>query len=222
MFNIKLFRMRNSLSGNRVFILGNGPSIKNHNLNLLKGEYTIGVNASPLLEEKYGFQAKYYCLSDPRFLANETKKEIAFKKFNSKCYVFCRDNFKTLISQSNNIYKADFFFLPSRGRDGFSRNLLSGFYFGCSTTYLAIQLAFHLGFKDTYILGLDLNYGFGKYERFYFETSPQETDYLCSVQLWNYLLARKSFEAVGRKLWLCNKESWATPYIPYENFNNLF
>ena len=41
----------------------------------------------------------------------------------------------------------------------FSKDVASIVYFGGTITYIMLQFAFHLGFKEVYIIGLDHNYG---------------------------------------------------------------
>ena len=47
-FNFKktnINKLKNSFKGKRAFIIGNGPSLNKVDLNLLKNEYTFGVNS---------------------------------------------------------------------------------------------------------------------------------------------------------------------------------
>ncbi len=223
--NFRVLGLMRCESGRRCFILANGPSILQHNLSLIKNDVVISLNASPMLEEKFCFSAGYYCLSDPRFFEDEKKRIIAESKIKDASVLIARDNILDAINNYSieipNLKKA--VFLNPIGRDGFSKNLCKGYYIGASTTYLAVQLAYWMGCAEVYILGLDLQYQFGedKY-RFYSEAVTQEFDYLASVQLNGLCLASESFKQSGRKLCICNTESWATPYLDYVNFDKLF
>jgi len=60
-------RFKNIHKNKRCFIIGNGPSLKKHNLSLLKNEITFVVNAfwkHPIIKE---WQPTYYCIADPVF-----------------------------------------------------------------------------------------------------------------------------------------------------------
>ena len=209
----------------RCFILANGPSLNNHDLSLLANEDVISINASPLALTAYKIESKFYCVSDPRFLLDEKKREIFLTQLNSaNTNILVRDTVKAYLKNELKITKNldKVFAIPSLGRDGFSKNLLRGFFFGCSTTHLALQLAYFLNYSKVYLLGLDLNYGFDDYRRFYTEQVVQEYDLLVSVQLSNYQLANNIFYSENKEVYICNKKSWAAPYIPYAEYINLF
>ena len=104
-------------------------------------------------------------------------------------------------------------YLNSIGRDGFSRNLLNGFYFGATTTMLAVQLAYWIGLREVFILGLDLDYLSSSYSRFYHEENTQVTDLLVSVQIRNLSLASRVFTEENRSIYLTNMKSWASSYM---------
>ena len=55
---------------------------------------------------------------------------------------------------------------------GFTKNLLNGYFGGRTIPYCALQIAYHLGYRDISMIGVDFtNIG----ERFYFEQSPEKT-----------------------------------------------
>jgi Kdo-III transferase WaaZ len=58
---------------------------------------------------------------------------------------------------------------PDDSRVGFSRNLEKGVFCGRTITFRALQIAYYLGFRKLFVLGMDLNYR-GDNPRFY-ETS---------------------------------------------------
>lgn len=211
---IKLAKLFNSRSGEDGYIIANGPSLKNENLEILKDKRNcISINASPLLEDSYGYNSEFYCLTDPRFFLIDEKRDIAINKISKPgTLTLCRDILETSIPEN---LRKEVVYLPSLGRDGFSKNLLRGFFFGSSTTMLALQLAYWLGLKNVYLLGLDLDYLSARYCRFYDEKEIQENDLLVSVQLHNFELANKVFEMDGRKLFVTNPQSWARLYIQH-------
>ena len=54
-----LARLKNSLRGRRCFILGNGPSLRQTDLKLLRDEFTFGLNRVYLLFPDLGFATTY-------------------------------------------------------------------------------------------------------------------------------------------------------------------
>lgn len=210
--------LKNNEEGNRIFILANGPSINQHNLNLLKDEVIIGMNASTLLEDKYDFISKYYVISDARFLQHPEKKPLGTTKLSSNTIRVLRNELEEYDEKSipNKTH-----YVKALKRDGFSVNLSAGYFFGCTTTMLAIQLAYYLGAKEVYILGCDLRYS-PESPRFYKEESPQLEDAFTSVQIWNIVNAALFFDRNGRKLISCSPRSFLRSHIDYMHFESIF
>ena len=60
----KLVQLKNKHRGSRIFCLGNGPSIKQTNLSLLKNEVVISTNHVNKVFANYGFFPQYTCITD--------------------------------------------------------------------------------------------------------------------------------------------------------------
>ena len=209
--------LNNKEQGRRAFILGNGPSIALEDLSRLRGELVIGMNASTQLEQYYGFVQNYYCVSDARFLNNPEKRAWGTSCLDGSTIRVLRKDIKehddpSLISKT--------LYVPHLKRDGFSENVEVGFYYGCSTTMLALQLAYHLGCKEIYMLGVDLRYS-PESPRFYKETSPQLEDAFTSVQIWNIANAVKIMAEKSVSLFGCSEKSLLRPYVPYVKFSDI-
>ena len=114
--------------------------------------------------------------------------------------------------------------MKSLARDGFSFDLNIGFYFGSTTVMLGIQLAYYLGCKNIYLIGVDFTYVLleekGKQIRSYAEGKAQEFDPLLSVQMKNIADSHLLLQEHGINLWLCSEESLLRPYIPYKSFED--
>lgn len=203
----------------RCFILANGPSINKLNLSLLRNEVTIGMNASTILEEKYNFVQTYYTLTDSRFLNSEVKRPYATVRLKPQTIRYLRNELKYCDDQS---IPNKTFYVKALGRDGFSFDLTKGFYFGCTTTMLALQLAVYLNFKKIYLLGLDLDNYFSDQIRFYKEQNVQEFDYFISTQIYNISNAFNILKSKNIELYHCNKKSMINPYLPYVSYDSLF
>lgn len=215
---MQLRKLYNKEKGKRCFILANGPSVNNLDLSKLKDEVVIGMNASTLLEDKHGFFQTYYVVSDLRFFDVEFKKDLATVKLK-------KDTVKVFRNEIKEIYPKDIenvYYIRPLERDGFSFNLKKGFYYGCTTVMLAIQLAFYLGCDEIYLLGVDLVYKQSE-ARFYKEDNAQIDDSRASVQILNIVNAdtvlRNEF---GVKIFNCNPNSLIRNYLEYRDFNDLF
>lgn len=215
---MKIKQLFNIHEGKRCFILANGPSINQLNLSLLKNEISIGINASTLLEEKFDFIQTYYTVSDLRFFDIDYKRELATQKLNQNTICVFRKEIKDIPNLEN---RNQTFFIPALERDGFSFNLCYGYYYGGTTVMLALQLAYYLGCKEIYLLGLDLNYSSNS-PRFYQENTMQIDDAKSSIQIFNISKAAVILKEKGVDVFNCNPASLARNYLPFMDFNNLF
>jgi hypothetical protein len=210
--------LRNREAGRRLFILANGPSVIKHSLSLLKGELVVSMNASTMLEEKYGFQSKYYVLSDARFINSPEKRRWATEKLAPDTHRVVRSDLRSI--DDPDLEDRTTYVRPL-SRDGFSRDLAAGFHYGCTTTMLALQLAWHLGVREVYLLGCDLRYP-EENPRFYNEHTPDLDDAFTSVQISNIVNAAEAFEQAGKHLINCSEHSFLRPYMAYSRLSDVF
>lgn len=204
-------------AGRRLFILGNGPSILEENLALLSGEVVIGMNASTMLEEQYGFVSTYYVLSDTRFISHADKRQWCTSRLSPETIRVVRDD---LCRYDDPGLPNRTYYIPAISRDGFSRDLKIGYFFGCTTTMLAVQLAYHLRATEVYLLGCDLRYPEDS-PRFYAEDSPQIEDPFTSVQIFNLANAGQVFCLDGRGLYNCSERSFLRPYLKFRRYSDV-
>jgi len=55
----RLAELKDNYCGERCFIMGNGPSLRDTDISKLKGEYTFGMNRVYLAFEDWGFQTSF-------------------------------------------------------------------------------------------------------------------------------------------------------------------
>lgn len=215
---LKPLKLRERERGRRAFVLANGPSVLEHDLSRLRGELVIGMNASPLLEREHGFASAYYAVSDRRFLTHPEKRGLAVDGAAAGAVRVLRSE---LAADDDPALRDRTAYVRPLGRDGFSWNLAAGYYFGCTTTMLALQLAAYLGCRDIYLLGVDLRYD-AERPRFYAESVPQAEDGFTSVQIWNIAQAARQLRRRGVNLAGCSPRSYLRPYLPFVPFEALF
>lgn len=209
---MKIKGLKNREVGKDIYIVANGHSANNKDvIDKLKGNVVIGMNATPLLTQKYGLHIDYYTVSDERFLRDKEKHKIATEMLHDHTVRVFRSE---LIKHDAPTYIDSTYYVRSLGRDGFSFNLANGFYFGCTTTMFSIQLASYLGAKNIYLVGVDLQYPRDK-PRFYAEREPAPIDNFTCVQIKNIRDAYKKLKYKNIGLFNCSKNSLLKPYIPF-------
>jgi hypothetical protein len=153
----KLSSLKNIHKGERCFIIGNGPSLNKLDLSKIKSEFSFGVNAIYLNYEKMQFHPTYYIVED-NLVAEDRAEEINNYK-GPKLKFFGNYFRKTLKTDEKTI----FINLLRNYRDNknfplFSNNGIRNFGVGGSVTYVCLQMAFYMGFKEVYMIGFDHNY----------------------------------------------------------------
>ena len=197
--------------GRDIVILGNGPSLREMDFSKLSNPVFIGLNGSALIAEEAGIKEHYYVLSDLRFVKDKTKLGILKDNLCEESKVIAR---KELINYLSDEITNEQFSVRSLGRDGFSEDMSKGFYFGCTTVMLALQLAYYLGGRRVYLCGVDLKYDPSK-PRFYKEDKVHSVDNFSCVQIHNIRNSYKLLKEKGVGLFNCSANSLLKPYIPY-------
>jgi hypothetical protein len=144
-----LTRCRDEFRGRRAIIIGNGPSLRETDLSLLKGEYTFGLNRFYLAFDELGFETTFL-VSINELLISQVADELAAVGSRK----FFRWSSRELFSPE----VPDLAFLQPLIRPGFSPDIRHGLWEGATVTYVALQLAFHLGFSTVVLIGVDHNF----------------------------------------------------------------
>jgi len=152
----KLSLYQNKYKNERCFIIGNGPSLNKLDLTKLKNEYTFGVNAIYTNIDKMDFLPTFYVVEDV-FVAEDRAEEInnlrGPEKFFGNYLKYCLTDDKD-ISWLNVIFRYDNY----KNFPHFSKNAIRRIWTGGTVSYLCMQLAYYMGFKEVYLIGFDHSY----------------------------------------------------------------
>jgi hypothetical protein len=145
----RLAGLKNIHADKRAFIIGNGPSLKQTDLGRLKGEITFGLNRIYLMFPQLGFSSTYFvsvndlviqqCVNDisalpmPRFLSWRSQRFFPTGPLPATFLYTTYDN------------------------PAFARDVRRRVWESATVTYVALQLAFHMGFKQVILVGVDHN-----------------------------------------------------------------
>lgn len=142
-----LRRLHGSVTSRRCVIIGNGPSLNEMDLSVLKDEQTFGLNRGYLLFPRIG-RPTSYLVSANRYVLEQSIDEmlaapgLKFFNWRHRRYVPAgRD---------------DVIFLHTVHQPGFSLDIPGrGLWEGATVTFVAMQLAYHLGYRDVVLIGVD-------------------------------------------------------------------
>lgn len=156
--NEKRFQsLKNSTKRKRCFIIGNGPSLNMIDLTLLKNEDTFGVNAIYLNYDKMQFHPTYYVVED-NLVAEDRKDEI--NAYKGPKYKFFANYFRSILKQDENTLYINLLrnYSDKKNFPLFSKDCVRNIGVGGSVTYVCLQLAYHIGYEEVYMIGFDHNY----------------------------------------------------------------
>ncbi len=146
----RLKEYQNKFAGKRCFVIGNGPSLKQTDLSLLKNEYSFGMNRIYLAFEERGFQTSFLVA------VNNLVIEQCYQDFQSlnlpKFFSWRAKNL--LYPTGKPDAKTHFLFTTYTGQK-FARQSHARFWEGATVTFVCLQLAFCMGFKEVILIGVD-------------------------------------------------------------------
>ena len=142
----QLAALRNFHHGQRCFIIGNGPSLKETDLSRLKGEFTFGLNRFYLLFEELGFFTSYF-LSINSLVIEQCAEDL--RRLPMPRFVSWRS--RDLIQPAAGLA----FLHTTYTGPKFARDARGRLWEGATVTYVALQLAYHMGFEQVILIGVD-------------------------------------------------------------------
>lgn len=145
----KLAALKDIHRGERCFIIGNGPSLKNTDLTRLAHDYTFGLNRIYLAFPEMGFRTSYY-LSVNDLVIEQCAADI--RALPMPKFLSWRSH--RLIQPEPNIH----FLYTTYQAPKFARDVTGRVWEGATVTYTALQLAYHMGFRQVILIGVDHNF----------------------------------------------------------------
>lgn len=142
----KLGALRDSRKGQKAVILCNGPSLNRVDFTELKSVYCFGLNKIHLLFPRTSFRPDAIVCANPKVI------EQTADYYNSTAIPLFLDARGIGFVRSGR----DRVFIPNTVLSRtFARDCSMSVYPGHTVTYLALQLAYHMGFDDVALVGCD-------------------------------------------------------------------
>ena len=214
--------------GQRCFVIGNGPSLRKTDMSLLRGEFTFGLNRIYLLFPELGFSTTYLVTVNTLVIEQcvDEFKELPIPKF-----ITWRGR-RWMADDPDVIFIDSDYTQP----EIFSSDATERIYEGCTVTYVALQLAYYMGFDQVILIGVDHHFKttgppnepvvsegadpnhfhpeyFGKGFRW------QLPDLVCAERA--YRLAKQAYEGSGRQV-LDATIGGKLTIFPKTDYDNLF
>jgi hypothetical protein len=144
-----LTELKDAHRGKRCFIIGNGPSLRQTDLTKLREEYTFGMNRIYILFPELGFHTTYF-VSINHLVVKQCAQDILSLPMPKFLPWYSRRDLGTATSDTiflNVVCGLD--------RPGFTTDMRKTFWHGATVTYVAMQLAYHMGFEQVILIGVD-------------------------------------------------------------------
>jgi hypothetical protein len=201
----KLKELKNHHRSKKAVILCNGPSLNKTDFSLLEDVYTFGLNKINLLFDRTSYRPSYIVS------VNKLVIEQNADFFNStEIPLFLDSKGAQFVDKKESIT-----FLHSTGYRGFANDCSISIDQGHTVTYVALQLAFHMGFSEVALIGCDHNFatkGPANKTVVSGESDPNHFDrnYFSGGQKWqlpdlfeseiSYKMANDAYEADNRQI----------------------
>lgn len=216
-------------AGKRCFIIGNGPSLRRMDLSPLADEITFSLNRGYLYYDRIGGPCTYLVVVN----------KLVSEQFAAEIEVLPNTKFITWTHRHYYADRQDVIYYGGpvwRTEPRFSVDPTRDIWPGATVTYVALQLAFYMGFEQVYLIGVDHHFttaGTPHREVVSAGGDPNHfaKDYFGKGVRWQlpdletseiaYHLARKTFENAGRKI-IDATVGGALTIFPKADYDSLF
>jgi hypothetical protein len=136
--------------GKRCFIIGNGPSLRQMDLTHLRDEFTFGLNRIYLLFPELGFSTTYLV----------SINDLVLEQCASEMRLLNLPKFVTWRARAwfHGDPQAVFLDTDFTGPENFNGDVTGRVFEGFTVTFMALQLAFYMGFDQVVLIGVDHNF----------------------------------------------------------------
>ena len=223
----RMTELKDKHKGQRCFLIGNGPSLKQTDLTHLKNEFTLGQNRIYLAFPDWGFSTSYF-LSVNDLVIEQSAQDIQ----NLSMPRFVGWRARKWLKPSDNLY----FIHTTYTGEKFATDARERIWEGGTVTYTSLQVAYFLGFKEVILVGVDHNYVTqGKPNATVTSQGDDPNHFdpqyfgkgfrwqLPDLVQWEnaYRLARRTYEADGRRVLDATVGGKLTVF-PKVDYNSLF
>jgi hypothetical protein len=155
----QLASLKDAHRGRRCFVIGNGPSLNRTDLTRLRGEFTIGTNRIYLLFPTLGFTTSYY-LSVNSLVIEQCAEDILSLPVPKFLSWRSRDLIRPALPERGRLPAENppVFLHTTYSGQKFAQDARQRLWEGATVTYVALQLAYHLGFEQVILIGVDHNF----------------------------------------------------------------
>ncbi|MDF9795211.1 hypothetical protein OKW21_000474 [Catalinimonas alkaloidigena] len=146
----RLKRFKDIHKGEDCFIIGNGPSLNKIDIEKLNDYYTFGLNKIYLINKNKNLKIDYLASINPYVIEQSIEQ---FKSMDLEVFL----SLQSCIEKELKIESGINYLNIKRGIQ-FSRDCSTHVGAGHTVTFTAMQLAYYMGFKRVFLVGIDHNF----------------------------------------------------------------
>lgn len=132
--------------GERCVVIGNGPSLRKTDISLLRDTVTFGLNRVYLAFDEWGFDTTYHVVVN-KYVAEQSGHELSRVRSPLFTTLSNASHFATAQRQP--------LLLMNHRSPGFYGDIRHGVWEGATVTYVAMQVAYFMGFSEVVLVGVD-------------------------------------------------------------------
>jgi len=158
-----LLKYRNKHEGERVFLVGNGPSLNETNLDLIANEHAIAMNRISLLYSETAWRPSYYIYASDNVRNDEWGEDwqrsvnTAVSEAETTSFVWTR--YADILENPSNLELLETVTeCPTASEGTFSTNAAQWISKTGTSMNIALQLAYYMGFDQIFFIGCDMNW----------------------------------------------------------------
>lgn len=201
----RLETFRNRHAGEDCFVIGNGPSLNKMDLEQLNDYHTFGLNKIFLIFARQHLKLSYHVSVNTHVIQQSLDP---FKQLNCPTFLKYEDAYSHFKSYDN------VFYLVDAEKRTFHPDITTGIWQGHTVTFAAMQIAYFMGFRRVFLVGVDHNFvqqgkpnttqtmqgdDLNHFDPNYFKGQKWDLADLMNSEI-AYFIARKHFEADNRQV----------------------
>jgi hypothetical protein len=145
----RLAHFKNKHQGHDCFIIGSGPSLNSMDLTPLQKYHTFGLNKIYLLFDRVDLNLTYLVAVNKLVI-----EQSAHIYQNLPITLFLNyKNARRIINKKENFY-----FVYTGAKSAFKPDITRMICEGATVTYVAMQIAYYMGFQNVFLIGIDHNF----------------------------------------------------------------
>lgn len=210
--------LKDTHKNERCFIVATGPSLTMEDLELIKGEFSFGMNSVIKAFGKTEWRPNIYMIQD-EYVYEKMEDELSEISTREKFLIAVGGavpekyaSAKKYLPYAIHYLDHKMFHMKGYGKFKFSDNSYNVIFDAYTVTFSVLQLAVHMGFKEIYLLGCDCNYNQKKGHFIEYGHTDPKAAIMGDKMIAGHYEFQKFADAIGVKVVNCTRGGMLEAY----------